>query len=170
MVEVNVDHLVELRTRAKEAFKAKHGVNLTYLPFVVRATVDALQTYPTVNARLDGDQIIFRARVTGRFLAPPLSVPGNPLGNIFSVGGPFTGTYEVIVALEDDIFENFCRRLASTFKVLTSSGRSLLPAWWARILRHRAQHSAERRHYRMRRATQRLQRQLDKSLGFAGYE
>ena len=58
MVEVNVDHLVELRTRAKEAFKARHGVNLTYLPFVVRATVDALQTYPTVNARLDGDQII----------------------------------------------------------------------------------------------------------------
>jgi 2-oxoisovalerate dehydrogenase E2 component (dihydrolipoyl transacylase) len=58
MVEVNVDHLVELRGRVKDAFRAKHGVNLTYLPFVVRATVDALQTYPTVNARLDGDQIV----------------------------------------------------------------------------------------------------------------
>ncbi len=42
MVEVNVDHLVKLRERAKESFKAKHGVNLTYLPFVIRATCDAL--------------------------------------------------------------------------------------------------------------------------------
>ena len=80
------------------------------------------------------------------------------------------GTYEVIVALEDELFQSFCRRLARTFKILTFSGRCLLPAWWAKTLRHRAQHSAERRHYRMRRATQRLQRQLDKSLGFAGYE
>jgi 2-oxoglutarate dehydrogenase E2 component (dihydrolipoamide succinyltransferase) len=58
MVEVNVDHLVRLRERAKEAFARKHGVKLTYLPFVVRATVDALQEYPQVNARLDGDNIV----------------------------------------------------------------------------------------------------------------
>jgi hypothetical protein len=47
---------------------------------------------------LDGDQVVFRAQVTGRFLAPPLSVPNNPNGNLFSVGGPFTGTYEAIQA------------------------------------------------------------------------
>jgi 2-oxoglutarate dehydrogenase dihydrolipoamide succinyltransferase (E2 component) len=58
MVEVNVEHLVRLRTQEKERFRAKHGVNLTYLPFVVRATVDALQEYPYVNARLDGDDIV----------------------------------------------------------------------------------------------------------------
>ncbi|MGZ4132933.1 MAG: dihydrolipoamide acetyltransferase family protein, partial [Actinomycetota bacterium] len=58
MVEVNVEHLVRLRTQEKERFRAKHGVNLTYLPFVVRATVDALQEYPHVNARLDGDDIV----------------------------------------------------------------------------------------------------------------
>jgi pyruvate dehydrogenase E2 component (dihydrolipoamide acetyltransferase) len=58
MVEVNVDHLVKLRERAKDAFEQKHGVKLTYLPFVVRATVDALQEYPQVNARLDGDNIV----------------------------------------------------------------------------------------------------------------
>jgi 2-oxoglutarate dehydrogenase E2 component (dihydrolipoamide succinyltransferase) len=58
MVEVNVDHLVKLRDRAKEAFKAKHGVNLTYLPFVIRATCDALLTHPEVNASLRGDEIV----------------------------------------------------------------------------------------------------------------
>jgi pyruvate dehydrogenase E2 component (dihydrolipoamide acetyltransferase) len=63
MVEVNVDHLVKLRERAKEAFKAKHGVNLTYLPFVIRATCDALLTHPEVNAELRGDQIVMHRSV-----------------------------------------------------------------------------------------------------------
>jgi 2-oxoglutarate dehydrogenase E2 component (dihydrolipoamide succinyltransferase) len=58
MVEVNVEHLVRLRQASKDAFLARHGVKLTYLPFVVRATVDALQAYPTVNARLVGEDIV----------------------------------------------------------------------------------------------------------------
>jgi pyruvate dehydrogenase E2 component (dihydrolipoamide acetyltransferase) len=58
MVEVNIDHLVKLRERAKEPFKAKHGVSLTYLPFVIRATCDALLSHPEVNAELRGDQIV----------------------------------------------------------------------------------------------------------------
>jgi pyruvate dehydrogenase E2 component (dihydrolipoamide acetyltransferase) len=58
MVEVNVEHLVRLRERVKEAFGQKHGVKLTYLPFVVRATVDALQAFPQINSRLDGDSIV----------------------------------------------------------------------------------------------------------------
>jgi 2-oxoglutarate dehydrogenase E2 component (dihydrolipoamide succinyltransferase) len=58
MVEVNVEHLVRLRERAKDAFLAAHGVKLTYLPFVVRATVDALQAFPAVNSRIAGDDVI----------------------------------------------------------------------------------------------------------------
>jgi pyruvate dehydrogenase E2 component (dihydrolipoamide acetyltransferase) len=58
MVEVNVERLVRLRTRAKEDFERKYGVKLTYLPFVVRATIDALQAFPDVNARLDGENIV----------------------------------------------------------------------------------------------------------------
>jgi 2-oxoglutarate dehydrogenase E2 component (dihydrolipoamide succinyltransferase) len=58
LVEVNVDHLVKTRTRAKESFREKYGVNLTYLPFVVRATTDALLEYPLVNARLDGENVV----------------------------------------------------------------------------------------------------------------
>jgi preprotein translocase subunit SecA len=79
-------------------------------------------------------------------------------------------TYEVIVALEDELFQRFSRRLASTYQGLALSGQRLLPAWWAKTLRHRAQYSAQRLHRRMRRATLKLQRELDKSLGFAGCE
>ncbi len=57
-VEVNVDHLVRLRERSKDAFLQTHGVKLTYLPFVVRATVDALKAFPAVNSRIDGDQVV----------------------------------------------------------------------------------------------------------------
>jgi pyruvate/2-oxoglutarate dehydrogenase complex dihydrolipoamide acyltransferase (E2) component len=63
MVEVNVDHLVRLRERTKEAFRDKYGVPLTYLPFVVRATVDALLEHPTVNARLDGENLVLHKYV-----------------------------------------------------------------------------------------------------------
>jgi pyruvate/2-oxoglutarate dehydrogenase complex dihydrolipoamide acyltransferase (E2) component len=63
MVEVNVDHLVKLRERAKEPFRQKYGVNLTYLPFVVRACVDALLEYPMVNARLDGENLVLHRYV-----------------------------------------------------------------------------------------------------------
>ncbi|MBI3647612.1 MAG: 2-oxo acid dehydrogenase subunit E2 [Actinobacteria bacterium] len=62
-VEVNVENLVRLRSRAKEAFEQKHGVKLTYLPFVVRATIDALQAFPYVNARLDGEDIVLHRYV-----------------------------------------------------------------------------------------------------------
>ena len=63
MVEVNVDHLVRLRERVKDDFLAKYGVKLTYLPFVVRATSEALLEFPMVNARLDGDDIVVRRYV-----------------------------------------------------------------------------------------------------------
>jgi pyruvate dehydrogenase E2 component (dihydrolipoamide acetyltransferase) len=63
MVEVNVEQLVRLRDRAKDSFFAAHGAKLTYLPFAIRATVDALQAYPEVNARLDGENIVLHRYV-----------------------------------------------------------------------------------------------------------
>jgi pyruvate dehydrogenase E2 component (dihydrolipoamide acetyltransferase) len=58
MVEVNVERIVRLREAAKEGFAQKYGVKLTYLPMVVRATVDALHEYPLVNSRIDGENIV----------------------------------------------------------------------------------------------------------------
>jgi len=60
MVEVNVENLVRLRERSKETFQEKFGAKLTYLPFVVRATCDALLGYPMVNAELRGDDLVVR--------------------------------------------------------------------------------------------------------------
>ncbi len=57
-VEVNVENLVRLRERAKADFERAHGVKLTYLPMVVRATVDALKEFPLANSRLEGENIV----------------------------------------------------------------------------------------------------------------
>jgi 2-oxoglutarate dehydrogenase E2 component (dihydrolipoamide succinyltransferase) len=57
-VEVDVEHLVRMRMRVKDAFLAAHGVKLTYLPMVVRATIDALHEYPSVNSRIVGEDVV----------------------------------------------------------------------------------------------------------------
>jgi pyruvate dehydrogenase E2 component (dihydrolipoamide acetyltransferase) len=53
LVEVNMENIVRLRSRAKDRFKAEEGINLTYMPFVARAVCDALLAFPDVNAKLD---------------------------------------------------------------------------------------------------------------------
>jgi pyruvate dehydrogenase E2 component (dihydrolipoamide acetyltransferase) len=63
MVEVNVDHLVKLRERAKDAFMERHGVKLTYLPMVTRAVTEALLEYPMVNAEARGEDLILHRYV-----------------------------------------------------------------------------------------------------------
>jgi pyruvate dehydrogenase E2 component (dihydrolipoyllysine-residue acetyltransferase) len=63
MVEVNVERLVQLRTRAKDAFLQRHGVKLTYLPMVTRATTEALLEFPMVNAELRGEDLVMRRYV-----------------------------------------------------------------------------------------------------------
>ncbi len=49
-VEVDYERVERVRQRHKEAFKAAEGFSLTYLPFIARATIDALQEYPVVNS------------------------------------------------------------------------------------------------------------------------
>jgi pyruvate dehydrogenase E2 component (dihydrolipoyllysine-residue acetyltransferase) len=53
VVEVDLTRVAQLRARAKEAFQAKHGVKLTYLPFLALATIEALQQHPVVNSSID---------------------------------------------------------------------------------------------------------------------
>ena len=60
MVEVNVENLVRLRDRAKDAFLQRHGVKLTYLPMVTRATTEALLEFPRVNAEIRGEDLVMR--------------------------------------------------------------------------------------------------------------
>ncbi len=54
VVEVDVTRVARLRARAKDAFKAREGASLSYLPFFTLATVEALKQYPQVNAQHRG--------------------------------------------------------------------------------------------------------------------
>jgi pyruvate dehydrogenase E2 component (dihydrolipoamide acetyltransferase) len=48
--EVDMTRIVALRQRAKASFAEREGVNLTFLPFIARAVIDALKVHPNVNA------------------------------------------------------------------------------------------------------------------------
>jgi 2-oxoglutarate dehydrogenase dihydrolipoamide succinyltransferase (E2 component) len=62
IVEVDLSRVVERRAQLKEAMK-RRGVPLTYLAFVARATVTALQEYAILNASIDGDEIVHHDQV-----------------------------------------------------------------------------------------------------------
>jgi 2-oxoisovalerate dehydrogenase E2 component (dihydrolipoyl transacylase) len=63
MVEADVTNLVKWRTKEKDAFKAREGVSLTYLPIVIQAVCAAIREYPMVNATWAGDSIIQRRHI-----------------------------------------------------------------------------------------------------------
>ncbi|MBV9722698.1 MAG: 2-oxoglutarate dehydrogenase, E2 component, dihydrolipoamide succinyltransferase, partial [Mycobacterium sp.] len=53
--EVDMTRIVALRERAKTAFAEREGVNLTFLPFISRAVIDALKAHPNINASYNED-------------------------------------------------------------------------------------------------------------------
>ena len=58
--EVDMSSVNALRERMKEKIEKEHGVKLTFMPFFVKAACMALETYPVVNAQIDGDTIIYK--------------------------------------------------------------------------------------------------------------
>jgi pyruvate dehydrogenase E2 component (dihydrolipoamide acetyltransferase) len=56
--KVDMTKVARVRARHKADFQSNYGLSLTYLPFVVRATVVGLRTYPLLNASLEGNNII----------------------------------------------------------------------------------------------------------------
>lgn len=63
VAEVDLHRLVALRAEHKDAFAREHGFALTYLPFVVAATVRALKQFPRVNSTVVDQSIIERAGI-----------------------------------------------------------------------------------------------------------
>jgi 2-oxoglutarate dehydrogenase E2 component (dihydrolipoamide succinyltransferase) len=59
-VEVNLENVARLRERRKEAFRAREGFGLTYMPFVTRAVSEALLAHPMVNSELRGEEIVLK--------------------------------------------------------------------------------------------------------------
>ena len=57
--EVNMQPVIELRNKYKDAFEKKHGVKLGFSSFFVKAAVLALQKFPVVNASVDGTDVIY---------------------------------------------------------------------------------------------------------------
>ncbi len=55
VVEVDVTAVARLRSRVKDSFVAREGVKLSFLPFFAKAAVEALKTYPQLNATIDTD-------------------------------------------------------------------------------------------------------------------
>lgn len=56
--ECDMSEVMTLRKRVQEDFVARHGVKLGFMSFFIKAVVDALKAVPSINAQLDGDDIV----------------------------------------------------------------------------------------------------------------
>lgn len=57
--EVNMQPVMELRSKYKEAFEKKHGVRLGFMSFFTKAVIEALKRFPAVNASIDGNDVVY---------------------------------------------------------------------------------------------------------------
>ncbi len=60
---VDMTRVAKMRAKHKDDFAARYGMSLTFLPFVTRATVEALRTYPLLNASIDGTNILYHNEI-----------------------------------------------------------------------------------------------------------
>lgn len=94
--EADLSRVMDLRAKYKESFQKKHGVGLGFMSFFIKSAVEALRTYPAVNARIDGEEIVYQnffdigvAVSTERGLMVPVIRDADRLG--------FAGIEKVIV-------------------------------------------------------------------------
>jgi 2-oxoglutarate dehydrogenase E2 component (dihydrolipoamide succinyltransferase) len=58
--EIDMTRVDQLRQKHRQAYEERSGVKLTYLPFIVKATIDALKAFPVLNSSVEGDAIVFK--------------------------------------------------------------------------------------------------------------
>ena len=63
LVEADVTGLVARRQAIRDDFKRREGINITYLPFVMKAVAESLKENPLLNSSWDGDAIIYKRRI-----------------------------------------------------------------------------------------------------------
>jgi 2-oxoglutarate dehydrogenase E2 component (dihydrolipoamide succinyltransferase) len=61
--EADMTKIAKIRERSKAAFESKYGTKLTFMPFFVRACVEALRAFPTVNASADGATVVLHREI-----------------------------------------------------------------------------------------------------------
>ena len=59
VIEVDVTKVAAMRARSKDAFLAKHGTKLTFLPFFVKAATEALAYHPKINATINDKEVTY---------------------------------------------------------------------------------------------------------------
>lgn len=57
--EVDMQPIMDIRAKYKDKFKEKHGVGLGFMSFFTKAVCEALKEFPSVNARIEGEEIVF---------------------------------------------------------------------------------------------------------------
>lgn len=63
MVECDVTNLVNYRNHVKDEFKKQEGIHLTFLPFFIKAVVEALKEFPILNSQWNGDKILVKKAI-----------------------------------------------------------------------------------------------------------
>ena len=58
--EIDMQPVMELRSKYKEQFLDKHGVKLGFMSFFAKASVEALKRFPAINSQIDGNNVIYR--------------------------------------------------------------------------------------------------------------
>jgi 2-oxoglutarate dehydrogenase E2 component (dihydrolipoamide succinyltransferase) len=58
--EVDLSRVDRLREKYRPLYEERNGVRLTFLPFIIKATVDALKAFPVLNSSVEGDAIVYR--------------------------------------------------------------------------------------------------------------
>jgi 2-oxoglutarate dehydrogenase E2 component (dihydrolipoamide succinyltransferase) len=57
--EVDMSPIMEIRSKYKDKFKEKHGVGLGFMSFFTKAVCEALKDWPAVNARIEGEEVVY---------------------------------------------------------------------------------------------------------------
>ncbi|MES2268171.1 MAG: 2-oxoglutarate dehydrogenase complex dihydrolipoyllysine-residue succinyltransferase [Bacteroidota bacterium] len=57
--EVDMQPIMELRSKYKDKFKEKHGVGLGFMSFFTKAVTEALKEWPAVGARIEGEEVVY---------------------------------------------------------------------------------------------------------------
>ncbi len=58
--EIDMTRVDQLRHKYREAYQERSGVKLTYMPFILKATIDALKAFPVLNSSVDGEAVVYK--------------------------------------------------------------------------------------------------------------
>jgi len=98
-IEVDMTRIAQWRSAVREEFRRREGIDLTYLPFIVKAVVEALKEHPRVNSSWAGDHIVIKKRIhIGIAVAAPqgLVVPVLHDADRYSIAGLARALHDLI--------------------------------------------------------------------------